>query len=91
MGTALNPEKANQLSNLILDLEDELAFDGPLSTTTRAALVRRVMELASNGETDPELIKAHILNRRPVVGSKEEVNTHCRLAEAGTRYTMNLA
>lgn len=89
MGTAFNPENATELSNLILDLEDELAFDGPLSSTTRAALARRVMEVASAGETDPELIKARILNRRPVVGSNENVNPPLTGTDLGP--TMNLA
>jgi hypothetical protein len=91
VGAAFNPKNANQLSSLIFDLEEELAFDGALSSTTKAALARRVMEVVSAGETDPERIKARILNRRPVVGSKENIDLHCRLTGTGTGYRTNLA
>jgi hypothetical protein len=64
--TVFDPEHVSRLSSLIFDLEEELAFDGPLSFTTKAALARRVMEVASAGETDPESIKARILNRHSV-------------------------
>ena len=63
MTMAFDPHHVSVLAKLIFDLEEELVFDGPLSSTTKAALARRVIDLAAAGETDPEMIRAQILNR----------------------------
>lgn len=63
MRTAFDPGSVNQLANLILELEDAIVIDEPLSATTRAALARRVLSIASAGESDPEQIKRLLLNR----------------------------
>jgi hypothetical protein len=60
---AFDPESVNGLADLVRELENELTDDAPLNHVTRAALARRVIHFANEGERDRARIKELVLNR----------------------------